>query len=164
MIGGWSCNFCLFVIFCKFIEFLMVEFLIIISLETSMKLGYISRRFFKILFGFIVAIPILLGVVVLGYIITVLVDQITKVEQLTSTDETKAGLIFFYSLTTMIFIGCVLSALGYVLWTTYQLVRHLKSSSENSGSLHHLFHFTQRSKQDTQTNNENPSSQCLSNQ
>ncbi|EFC40543.1 predicted protein [Naegleria gruberi] len=114
---------------------LVVQFLFVcyIFLQTSRKLKYISEKVFKILLGSIITIPIILSVVIIGYIITVLVDQITKVQQATNDTTIKPALIFFYSLTTTIFILCVLSSLGYVIWTTVQLIRHLKQSSENSG-------------------------------
>ena len=73
--------------------------------------------------GVLIATPIVLGIVTVGYIITTMVDQATKDKH----DNTARGvLIAFYTLTMLIFIVGVLSSLVFMLWTTNKLLTQMR--------------------------------------
>src|SRR5690242_1430600 len=81
-----------------------------------------------------IVVAVVLGISILGYIISVLVDQITKPQQADGTmTQVRPGLIFFYTISTIIFIGSVLISLGFVIWITVKLVRQLRHSSSGAG-------------------------------
>lgn len=81
-----------------------------------------------------VVTPVILSTSVLGYITAVMTDQVTKPQQADGTAaNVRPALLFFYSISTIIFIGSVIVALSYVIWTTVQLVKHLKAASMGAG-------------------------------